>query len=110
MEYPKRRNIHKKDLLRVDAALVPVAVVNHIVSHEGGQNDRSFANSLPMTKNITELFQRYRQCLREIWNTDLRYYIAEITEFPSRPDLAGRQVLIDVCQADIVWSSTAEDG
>ncbi len=35
---------------------------------------------------------------------DLRYYVAEISDFAARPDLNGQEILIDVCQADIFWT------
>lgn len=81
-----------------------------IVTKSGGGGGRSWAEEL-LTLQASEATLRFVDVFD--WSmmgyVDLRY-IAEITEFPSRPDLAGRQVLIDVCQADIVWSSTAEDG
>jgi len=36
---------------------------------------------------------------------DLRYYVAEIADFPARPDLHGKEALIDVYQARVFWTS-----
>lgn len=73
-----------------------------VVKQEGG--GRSWSDELP-TLSSADATLRFVDVFDwlKMGYVDLRYYLAVIIDFPSRPDLKGYEVLIDVYQADVFW-------
>jgi len=79
-------------------------LATHVVVTKSEGGGRSWAEEL-LTLRASDATLRFVDIFD--WSmmgyVDLRYYVAEITAFAARPDLEGREVLIDVYQADVFW-------